>query len=130
VIRPADSPLLDRLLRISSRRAGPALVVAVAGEIDAFTAPKLETALGAVLDQTGGPVIVDLGNVPFLASRGISVLVGAATEARQRERQLRFVVGSATPVRRPLQVLGLDDTLPLYASVDEALTSLNAARPV
>lgn len=118
------SPLADQMLRLSSHRAGRALVLAVAGEIDAFTAPKLDSAIDAMLEQVDGPVVVDLADVQFLASAGIAVLHNAVTRAAQQERPLRLVVGNATSVLRPLQVLGLTGSLPLHASVRQAIASL------
>jgi anti-sigma B factor antagonist len=115
--------MVDHLLRINSQRIGEALVVAVTGEIDTFTAPKLDTAIKAVIEQMRGPIVIDLSNVTFLGSRGLAVLATATADARHRRRQLHIVVGQASSVLRPLQVLGLDGMLPLCATLDEALVA-------
>lgn len=122
VDQPPDGLRVDHLLRISSRRAGDALVVLLRGEIDAFTAPKLHIAMTELLRQaTGELIVVDLTEVSFLGSRGVAALVDAATTAGRRHRQLRLVVGGSRPVLRPLHVLGLDSVLALCDTVAEAL---------
>lgn len=52
------------------------VVVRLAGELDAATAPYLQEALAGVVDDQGNlSVRVDLGDVTFIDSTGLSVLV-------------------------------------------------------
>src|SRR4051794_41610591 len=52
-------------------------VVAVAGEIDLFTAPELKSALGEALEAGHTRIVVDLTNTSFLDSTALGVLIGA-----------------------------------------------------
>lgn len=115
--------MADHLLRINSQRVGEALVVAVTGEVDTFTAPKLDTTIKAVMEQMLGPIVVDLTSVTFLGSRGLAVLATATADARRQGRWFHIVVGQTSSVLRPLQVLGLDGMLPLCTTIDEALAA-------
>jgi hypothetical protein len=47
--RSGDVPAAEQILSISHRRAGEAIVVTVAGEVDVLTAPRL---LAAVSQET------------------------------------------------------------------------------
>jgi anti-anti-sigma factor len=51
----------------------PRLVVG--GEIDLATAPALEEAAGALLDELPRALVLDFGGVPFCDSSGVGVLV-------------------------------------------------------
>ena len=60
---------------VSPRRDGDALVLHVAGDLDVLTAPTLMTHLDVALSGGTALLIVDLLDVTFLSSAGISVLV-------------------------------------------------------
>jgi anti-sigma B factor antagonist len=119
---PAE-PRLDELLTIEPARVGSAVVVAVKGEVDIATGPRLRAALSDALDEPGsGPVIVDLSEVTFLGSTGVAVLVDADWQANQRKRDLRVVVDRDRPaVVRPLESTGIDRLLSTYGDLQSAL---------
>ena len=71
---------------------------------------------GAVVDD----MVVDLTQVTFLGSRGLSALVDAHREARAGT-PLRVVVDHTRPVILPLQLSGLDQVLTLFHYVNEAV---------
>lgn len=96
-------------------------VVEVAGEIDLLTAPELADHLTAALtDDTPRIVVVDMRQVDFLGTAGLSVLVAADWQARQQYTVLRIVVATR-PVCRILRVTGLDHTLAIYPELELAL---------
>lgn len=95
-------------------------VVRVAGEIDLATAPDLRDPLGEI-PSNAGPVIVDLSEVTFIDSTGLSVLV--ATWKRFNEDDgggFRLVV-SRPAVRRVLDVTGLAQVFAVFPTLTEAL---------
>lgn len=83
--------------------------VALVGEHEAYTADKLAKHLHGLLDE-GMPVVVDLRRATFVDSTVIGVLI--ASQKRARELGLGFVLrmggGTGWPVRRILEVTGLD----------------------
>ncbi|MFC4852623.1 STAS domain-containing protein [Actinophytocola glycyrrhizae] len=109
-------------LRIDTRRIDDAVVVDVAGEVDLDTAPRLREAIAVAIDEAGsGTCVVDLTDVPYLGSSGLSALLDANREAAARQAPLRIVVDANRPVIRPIEITGLDQVLHLYHSVEEAL---------
>ncbi|HET9139174.1 STAS domain-containing protein [Actinophytocola sp.] len=96
-----------------------AVVVEVAGELDAFTAPQLLDTLQDVLREQAPVLVVDLSAVQFMSSAGISVLL--ETHQRAGPHTALRIVASSPPTLRPLQVTGLDTTLDLYPSRPAAL---------
>jgi anti-anti-sigma factor len=83
----------------------------VRGEVDVATAPRILSAVGGVLRQ-GVPreVAVDLRQVSFFGSAGISELLTAAAECALAGARL-VVVADNRVVLRPLHVTGQDDVL-------------------
>ncbi|AFU02528.1 STAS domain-containing protein [Nocardia brasiliensis] len=98
-------------------------VVRVGGEIDVLTAPKLATAIDdAQTTDTPHALIVDLSEVTFMASSGLTVL---AAGAQPNPRGTRLVVVASHPATlRPMQLTGLTDLLSVYPTVAEARAAL------
>jgi anti-sigma B factor antagonist len=124
----AETPLPQLDVRYVDSNVDGALVVAVTGEIDHETAPVLEQALPAALDQARGPCVLDLTSVRFLGAVGLATLVNATNQAEARGTPLRIVVDGNRPVIRPIQVMDLDDELRLYHTVEDALQAANLQR--
>jgi anti-sigma B factor antagonist len=88
------------------------VTVAVSGDMDLSTSPVLLERLAAVaLGEVGGELTIDLANVPFCDSAGITALIGL----RQRCEQSGWLLRVANPqpaVRRMLvDFTGLGDYL-------------------
>jgi anti-sigma B factor antagonist len=84
--------------------------VTVVGEVDSATAPGLRDCLLAVLARPGAAAVdVDLSDVTFLDSAGLSALATAHRAALAADRVLRIRCGTARAVVRPLQITGLWD---------------------
>jgi anti-sigma B factor antagonist len=94
-------------------------VLSVRHEVDMLTAPQLTEAIHDAFSRTPAALIVDLSGVQFLASAGMTVLVAAREEAGQSTRFAVVADGPATS--RPMKVLGLDNFLALYPTLDGAL---------
>ncbi|WP_177328954.1 anti-sigma factor antagonist [Amycolatopsis australiensis] len=98
------------------------VVVKAVGEVDPESVHVLRIAVGTGLTEAaGGPCILDLTQVTFLDSVGLTALVDATKRAEQRGGPLRIVVDANRPVIRPIEITGLDDVLRLYHTLDEAL---------
>jgi anti-anti-sigma factor len=80
-----------------TRAEGP--VVAVNGEVDTATSPRLEQALAEALDA-GPPVVwVDLAGVTFMDASGVGVLVSAAKRAQDLGGRLTLCAPSSAVLR-------------------------------
>jgi anti-sigma B factor antagonist len=103
-------------LKVSSRPQGDHTIVAVSGEIDLYTAPKLHTELAAAVAGEGGArVVVDMTGVEFCDSTGMNVLLAALRRARERGGEL-VLSGPRPAVRKILQVTGLES---VFTVVDD-----------
>jgi anti-anti-sigma factor len=92
--------------------------VAVAGEVDIDTAPRLRLALAEAL-QEANQVVVDLGAVTFLDSAGLSTLI--ATHQRAEAAGTTFRLRRVPPlVLRLLALTGMDSVLVIMPSPAES----------
>ncbi|HVQ99242.1 MAG TPA: STAS domain-containing protein [Mycobacterium sp.] len=98
------------------------VVVSVGGSIDMLSAPWLTEAIDAALAKEPAGMIIDLSKVDFLASAGMSVLMSFHRNADHSRSFAVVADGPAT--HRPLTLMGLDEVLPLYRTLNDALSTL------
>ena len=104
----------------SSRVGDDASVVSVRGEIDLYTAPKLEAELSRALRDEDGAVIVDLADASFIDSTVLAVLLAARKRLNGRGRELKLVSDDPR-ILRVFQITGLDRRFRIEPTLTEAL---------
>jgi anti-anti-sigma factor len=107
--------------------SGDDVVVArVTGEIDLSNARDLGDQLAAAMPNSALGLVIDLTAVTYLDSSGVHLAFDLAERLGRRQQQLRLVVPEGAPVRRVLRIVELDDSVPVVASVDEAVAQIRA----
>ena len=106
----------------SERLADETRVVAVAGELDLYTAPQFEQAL-ALNGSPPGRVVVDLSECTFIDSTGLGILVKAN---RHIGSNALSVVANRREVLRALELSGLARQFALHPSLESALNGSSA----
>lgn len=99
---------MDLALERVARQDG--VCVAVAGEVDAYTAPKMLAELLAAIEQDPR-VSVDLSAVTFMDSQGLASLLRARQQAERYGGTLRLERVS-TRVLKLLQLTRMDSVFP------------------
>ena len=97
--------------------------VLVRGEVDLATAPTLTEEIDAAMRDSAGAFVVDLCDVEFLDSTGVTVLLHARAFLARDERDL-VVVCPPGPVLRIFEMAGIDDLFTIFDTRDEAAGSL------
>ncbi len=108
--------------------AGGVPVVAAPGEIDITSADDLRTALVAAAARGHGTFVVDMSLTRFCDSSGLHALVAAHRRAQAEGGEVLLVVSDAA-VLRVLAITGVDQVIPNFTSLDEALAEAPAAPP-
>lgn len=103
-------------------------VVAVRGELDLSTASDLEGPLDDAIATKDASVLIDLSDCQFIDSTGIALIVRAwqrLDRAADGEGSGRVVISSDNDqVRRVLEITGLELSIAIHNSRDEALAAL------
>jgi anti-sigma B factor antagonist len=100
------SALPDGMFEVESVQVGDDLCVLVSGELDLASADKLEEAIRVGEKSKAGAIVVDLTNLRFMDSTGISVLMKAHTRSRQDGDRVRFLPSKYDAVRQLVAVTG------------------------
>jgi len=115
-----EQRLGEHPVRAVDRRNG-AVVVRLVGELDLYNAPEVRSALLEVCAEGPERLVVDLGEVDFVDSTALGVLIEARTKLANRRAFLLAAPGLET--HRALTISGLDQHLAVHESVDAALTA-------
>lgn len=105
-------------------------VVSVRGELDLGTAPELEGPLRQAVDS-GEPLLLDLSACEFIDSTGIAMIVRAWQQLGsgngEGEGGKVVICGANEQVRRILEITGLELSIPIEASREQALAALRGS---
>lgn len=100
----ADGPFT-----ITTRRLDEGIVFALTGEVDLATAPIVEAELRRA-EHSEDLVVLDLGEVSFMDSTGIRMVIAADQRLRERRARLR-IVHVPRQVRRLFKLVGIEGRL-------------------
>ena len=106
-------------LTIEELQLGRRMVLAVAGEVDLDSIEELRTALAHAEESQPKDVWIDLTKVEFMDSTGLTALALAHRHIDDPVRRLSLICPDG-PVRRMLEISGIDRVMPVHASRDEA----------
>lgn len=95
------------------------VVLAVSGEVDLGTAPRLREELIGLVTDGHRHVVVDLSATEFLDSTGLGALVAGFKRLRAHEGDMRLVCTTAR-IRKVFELTRLDHVLPIFESVEDA----------
>lgn len=93
------------------------MVLALAGEIDLYTAPRLQSELTTALATAkSARIVVDMSAVEFCDSTGMNVLLAAHRLASERGGELTLAAPRPA-VRKILEVTGLQSVFTIHDDV-------------
>lgn len=107
---------------------GGVATIALAGELDRSNEHEARLAIERLLSTGITCLVVDLSRLRFMDSSGINVLIRAYNALMQRHGNL-VLVSPAGPVYRILDVVCINRIVPIYPSVQHALSEVLSARP-
>lgn len=98
-------------------------VVALAGEVDLYTAPELKGRLVELIERGDRRLIVDFTEATFIDSTTLGVLLGAVKRLHPHDGQMALVVSDRAIVK-VFEVTGLDKVFDLHPDRPGALRAL------
>lgn len=99
---------------------GGAPVLEVAGEVDLAVLEQFEEALAGIDCGQSDVAVIDMADVTFIDSTGLSGLVSALNRCREQGGDLRLVITHPN-VEKVFQITDLHEVFTIAPTVDEAL---------
>jgi anti-sigma B factor antagonist len=109
-------------LTLATHEVDGRTVVAVGGEIDVYTAPKLRDKITELVGQGHHDLVIDMEGVDFLDSTGLGVLVGGLKRVRNHDGSLQLVC-TQEKILKIFRITGLTKVFPIHSSVDDAISA-------
>ena len=101
-------------------------LLAVEGELDIATAPRMIAALNDAFAELSTPLVVDLSSVAFMDSTGLALLINAYRRVK-RSGQGFAIVCPGGPISRVFEIADMVDRLHVCPDRDSAQRA--ATRP-
>ena len=98
-------------------------LVKVEGRIDSYTAPQVEEALKSLLDKGRYKIVLDMGGVDFMSSKGWWVLIETQKACRKYNRGEVILVNLQEKLRESLNLVGMGSYFKVFDDVTEAVGS-------
>jgi anti-sigma B factor antagonist len=109
-------------MRIKSQDYNNVTVVELQGEFDADSAELLQSTITDIIAKRKAGVVLDMGGVAFIDSRGLEQLLWSRDYCNENKREFRLA-GLDENVIKILEVTRLENEFDRYAELAEAVKS-------
>jgi anti-anti-sigma factor len=109
----------DRMNIAESRREGN-LIIAPSGRIDSSTSPVFDRHLSAVIDRGDTRLVIDLTELEYISSTGLSAFLSAAKKIRASNGRMALT-GLNSRIRLVFEMSGFLRLFPIFPTVEAAL---------
>jgi anti-anti-sigma factor len=113
--------------KVTVRRRGDVAVLDIVGDIDRDADGPLQEAYDQAVAEGGSTVLLNFGEVGYINSTGIAVIVSLLARAR-KERRTISACGLTEHYRHIFTITRLSDFIGIYQDEDSAMDSAGATR--
>ncbi len=107
-------------MQVTTRRAGPGVVIGAEGDVDLYSSPKLRDAIIESVGSKLSPIVVNLGGVTYIDSSGVATLVEGFQLSKEYDGKFRLTDMSER-VAEVLRLARLDTVFDICDTEAEAL---------
>lgn len=98
----------------------PYLLIKIKGELDMYNSFDFKKKVLELVDDNEKPVIIDLKELEYIDSSGISVILKVYTKLQKRNQSV-YLVHLKEAITRLIELTSLNDLLPIVDSVKDAV---------
>ena len=109
-------------LALETREVDGRTIVAIGGEIDVYTAPRLRESITDLVAAGRYDLMIDMEKVEFLDSTGLGVLVGGLKKVRAHDGSFELICNEDR-LLKIFKITGLSKVFTIHPSADEAIGS-------
>jgi anti-anti-sigma factor len=111
-------------VQIEQRGRDDVVVARLTGELDISGADSTGQRIAEAVPSSARGVVVDMSDLEFIDSSGVSMLFELARRVGSRRQELRVVAPSGKPVARVLEIVEFDRAAPVHSDLDSAVAGI------
>ena len=111
-------------VQIEEREGAGVVVARLTGELDISGAESTGQRIAEAVPSSARGLVVDMSELEFIDSSGISMLFALARRVGSRRQELRVVAPAGKPVARVLDIVEFDKAAPVHSDVDSAVAEI------
>jgi anti-sigma B factor antagonist len=111
--------------RIDQESRGPVQLIRLAGSLDMYSFPRLESQLNTLFQQGRYSLVLDCRDLDYIGSAGLGALIGFAKQAREHNGDLRLL-NVPERIYKIIELLGFTKVLQVHQTEDDAVASFRA----
>lgn len=110
------------------QRDDDVVVARLTGELDISVADQARRKIADAVPNSAVGVIIDMSELEFMDSSGVSMLFSLARKVGSHRQQLRVVAPPGRPVSRVLQIVEFGRAAPVDDDLDSAVAEIATQR--
>jgi stage II sporulation protein AA (anti-sigma F factor antagonist) len=107
---------------LSIERSDGILIAMADGRVDGANAQEFQGDLTDAIDPTDRGVVLDLGEITYISSAGLRVILLMARALKRQDAELA-VCSLSAPIREVFEISGFDKIIPVCESRPDAIAS-------
>ena len=111
-------------IQIEQLEGDDVVVARLTGELDISGADSIGQRIAEAVPSSARGVVVDMSDLDFIDSSGVSMLFALARRVGSRRQELRVVAPEGKPVARVLEIVEFDRAAPVHPDVDSAVAEI------
>jgi len=119
---------MNDLVGLEIEQRDAVVIARLTGELDISVAESTGRKIAEAVPSSARGVVVDMAELEFMDSSGVSMLFGLARQVGSHRQQLVVVAPTGRPVSRVLQIVDFDRAAPVREDVDTAIEALATPR--
>jgi anti-anti-sigma factor len=116
------------LIGVEIEERDDVVVARLTGELDIAVAEQTGSKIAAAIPSSARGVVVEMSELEFMDSSGVSMLFGLARQVGSHRQELRVVAPAGRPVARVLEIVEFDRAAPVHADVESAVAAITTPR--
>lgn len=113
-------------MEITTKLEGSVTIISMVGNLDVATAPQVNDFLSGQLKTGRAKLVADFGQLAYLSSAGLRVLLTAVKEARRQGGDLCLAAVQSDEVNKVLRMSGFSNIFKVYSDTPTAVASFAA----
>jgi anti-sigma B factor antagonist len=108
--------------RIDQESRGAVQIMRLAGSLEMYSFPRLESRLNTLFQQGRYSLVLDCRELDYIGSAGLGALIGFAKQAREHSGDLRLF-NVPERIFKIIELLGFTKVLKVHQTEDDAVAS-------